>query len=64
MSDVDSPVREFGVDLPTRIRFGAGVRRSVGPVASAYGPRTVLLTGASFAANPASEASQAEGGQP
>lgn len=48
-------VREFAIDVPTRIRFGAGVRRTVGPVAAAYGPRTVLVTGTSFAANPGGE---------
>lgn len=50
MSDL---VQAFGIDLPTRVRFGPGSRRAVGTVAAAYGPRTVLVTGTSFAANPA-----------
>ena len=43
----------FTFSLPTRIRFGRGVRRSVGSVAAGAGPRTVLVTGASFERNPA-----------
>ncbi|CAN5500061.1 iron-containing alcohol dehydrogenase [soil metagenome] len=46
-------VQAFGIDVPTRVRFGHGSRRAVGTVAAAYGQRTVLVTGASFAANPA-----------
>ena len=45
-------VLDLGADLPTRIRFGAGSRREVGRVAAAAGPRTVLVVGSSFAANP------------
>lgn len=43
----------FSFTLPTRIRFGRGVRRSVGAVAASAGSRTVLVTGASFDRNPA-----------
>ena len=46
-------VTTFGIDLPTRVRFGPGSRRDVGAVAAAYGPRTFLVTGTSFDANPA-----------
>ena len=38
----------FSFTLPTRIRFGRGVRRSVGAVAAGAGPRTVLVTFRSF----------------
>ncbi len=43
----------FSFTLPTRIRFGRGVRTSVGAVAAAAGPRTVLVTGGSFDRNAA-----------
>lgn len=43
----------FSFTLPTRIRFGRGVRASVGAVAAGAGPRTVLVTGGSFERNPA-----------
>jgi alcohol dehydrogenase class IV len=46
-------VTTFAIDLPTRVRFGQGSRHAVGSTAAAYGPRIVLVTGASFAANPA-----------
>lgn len=45
-------VGTFGFQLPTRIRFGPGTRRDVGPVAAAHGRRALLLTGASFHSNP------------
>lgn len=48
----DGLVLEFGIDLPTRIRFGVGARGQVGAIAAAYGPRTVLVTGMSFSGNP------------
>jgi alcohol dehydrogenase class IV len=44
---------EFDFRLPTRIRFGVGVRRDVGPTAAAIGRRAVLVTGASFESNAA-----------
>jgi alcohol dehydrogenase class IV len=44
---------DFSFSLPTRIRFGRGVRRSVGVVAAAAGARTALVTFRSFERNPA-----------
>ncbi len=44
---------DFSFSLPTRIRFGRGVRRSVGVVAAGAGTRTVLVTFRSFERNPA-----------
>lgn len=55
MDSSDGLVRAFGIDLPTRIRFGVGVRGQVGAIAAAYGARTVLVTGTSFAGNPGGE---------
>jgi alcohol dehydrogenase class IV len=46
-------VESLGDELPTRVRFGAGVRREVGRVAAGYGDRVVLVSGSSFAGNPA-----------
>ena len=43
----------FSFTLPTRIRFGRGVRRSAGAVAASAGPRTVLVTFRSFESNAA-----------
>jgi alcohol dehydrogenase len=44
---------DFSFSLPTRVRFGRGVRRSVGVVAAGAGPRTVLVTFRAFERNPA-----------
>lgn len=38
--------------LPTQVRFGPGIRREVGAVAAEHGPRTLLVTGASFRSQP------------
>lgn len=43
----------LGDSLPTRVRFGRGVRDQAGAVAAAYGPRTVVVTGSSFRSSPA-----------
>lgn len=48
-------VPDLGADIPTRVRSGVGSRHAVGAVAAAAGPRTVLVTGASFATNPGAE---------
>jgi alcohol dehydrogenase len=47
-----APPAPFGLTLPTRIRFGAGVRREAGAQAASFGGRAVLVTGASFDRNP------------
>ena len=52
-TDATGAALAFSFTLPTRIRFGRGVRRSVGAVAAGIGPRTVLVTGGSFDQNPA-----------
>jgi alcohol dehydrogenase class IV len=46
----------FSLAIPTRLRFGPGVRREVGQEAAAFGRDVALITGASFAANPAAGA--------
>lgn len=43
----------LGDGLPTRVQFGRGVRDQAGPVAAAYGPRTLVVTGSSFRSSPA-----------
>ena len=43
----------FSLAIPTRLRFGAGVRREVGHEAAAYGRDVALVTGSSFESNPA-----------
>jgi alcohol dehydrogenase class IV len=46
----------FGFSLPTRIRFGDGIRAEAGAQAAAFGTRAVLVTGSSFERNPAAAA--------
>lgn len=42
---------EFGLELPTRIRFGPGVRMEAGQAAAGSGRRVALFVGRSFTSN-------------
>ena len=46
----------FSLAIPTRLRFGMGVRREVGAEAAAFGRDAALVTGSSFASNAAAAA--------
>ena len=42
----------FGFEMPTRIRFGRGCRRELGPAAAAFGRRAALVTSRTMAEGP------------
>ena len=48
--------RAFGWYLPTRVRFGPGVRAEAGAAAASLGGRVALMHGRSFGANPGAAA--------